>query len=205
MRVLSHPSGAGQGDESTPVEQPLNPGHLGITTDERVARDADRRHQGPCPRLMAEDRGLDGTQLGRRLQTELFAEQPAEPLELPEGFGMPAISAEGPHEDSHRSLSERMIGHEELHRGRGLGRAAELQQRVGPKLGRVGAQLIESRGLRCDGGPVGQLLISTPPPQRPRSIQPFEDYGRLVFKLARFGEEALEAGGIQPVQGARSR
>jgi hypothetical protein len=68
----------------------------------------------------------------------------------------------------------------------------------------LGSQLIEARGLWCDGGSVGELLVGTPPPERQRPIQRFEGHGRLLFGPggrspggARSGSSPAGPGGIR--------
>ncbi len=108
---------------------------------------------------MTQDRALQGSQLGRRLQPQLVADRPAERVERLQGIGVTAVMGEGPHPQAHRPLAEWMVDGQLQHRRRHLRGPAELEQALRARLGGLRAQLLEARRVRQDRRMVRQPEI----------------------------------------------
>ncbi len=90
---------------------------------------------------MREHRGLDAAQLRPGLEPQLFAEDVASLLEDAQGVGLPPGPVQRHHQQSARSLAQRMFGHQAFELDDRTQVATEPELDVEPLLDRGEAQL----------------------------------------------------------------
>ena len=117
--------------------------------------------------VLLEDRGLEGPQLGRRLETQLPAEDVTRALIRPQGFGLPARTRQRHHELGVQMLAERMRTHELFELADQGDVAPEREIRIDANLRRYETRFGEPRNVSLRELLVGEVdeRITTPDPQ----------------------------------------
>ena len=121
--------------------------------------------------VLAQHRGLQRTQLGRRLETQLLVEHLADLAEHVEGVGLSPGPSQSEGTQRPQALPQRVRRRQCLQL-RDHGRVpAERQSGDGPVLERDQPQLLEPGPLGDRGRGVPELGVRRPPPERERPVE----------------------------------
>ena len=114
---------------------------------------------------MAEDPGLQVTQLRPGLQPQLLGQDPAGVTEGPQRVGLAVLPVAGQHQEGPPPLDEGLGSAQGLDLGCHLVDPASGQLRLEAGRERSVAEGREAGGRRLADGVVGDLLVRAPPPQ----------------------------------------
>ena len=122
-------------------------------------------------RVVAEDRLLELLQRLARVEAELVDERGARVLVGGERVGLAAGAVEREHQQAAQALAQRVLAHERLELGHGLGVAAEREVGLEPLLERDEAQLLEPADLVAGERLVAEVRERRPAPEPERPAQ----------------------------------
>ena len=124
--------------------------------------------EGPADgegRILAEDRQLEGLELGGRVDAQLVGENaPSLPVHA-QRIGLAAGAVEGAHELSSQVLAQGLLGDEQFELTRDLTAPAKGKVRFKPILERAQPTLAEAGDLRLQEREVGEILERLAVPQ----------------------------------------
>ena len=166
---LADAARSGEGGEPRPLEQLGDLEQHGLASDQPFRLWVGRLRLRLEPRVLEQDRSLELLQRRRRLDPELFDEEPAAVPVDGESFGLPAAAVEREHQLSAEALAEWIPVDESLELRNQLGVAAGGEIELDPVLERTEARLREAGDLRLSPGVVGEVAERSAPPQ-PESL-----------------------------------
>ena len=176
-----------------------------------------RGNTGPRqPRVLAQDGGLQRTQLRAGLESELLGQQLAHLSQHLERVGLPARSRQRQRAEPPQSLAKRIGGGEHLELSGHHRVPAEAQGRHGTVLEGDRPQLLQPSALRQRGRCVLELGVGQAPPQRQRRGEVLEESVQIFHRGAvrsHTGAQALvcpthrclEGGCVEGVIGEQQR